>query len=126
MNINSILGASTASTKSISKSDIKFKLKTLGIPADVIAQGPDAVKKYASEHNIDLSSIQPPKKDSSSPNIVESNDTKKQEFEAKLVSLGIPENTVKQGKEAVEKYAKENNIQLPTPPKQGSKMNYLA
>lgn len=131
-NVNAVSGSgsSNSSHKLVSKSDIEAKLKALGVPAEVIAQGPDAVKKYASEHNIDLSSIQPPKREKNEENsdssVKGSKGNKKQEFEAKLEALGIPADTIKQGKEAVEKYAKENNITLPTPPRHGSKIDYKA
>lgn len=128
-NINAIFGSSNAS-KPVSKNDIETKLKALGIPADVVAQGPEAVKKYAAEHNIDLSSIQPPKRENNHENadasVKGNRENKKQEFEAKLESLGIPKETIKKGKEAVETYAKEHNITLPPPPQKGSRLDFTA
>ena len=43
-----------------------------------------------------------------------------QEFLDKLEQVGIPSNIVAQGKDAVEKYAKANDISLPHPPEQPS------
>lgn len=128
-NINAVAssGVSSSSHRRASKTEIETRLKALGIPADVFAQGPDAVKKYAAEHNIDLSSLEPPKKDDNEGLQTKGFDNnKKQEFEAKLEALGIPKETVAKGKEAVETYARENNISLPKPPKQGSKIDYKA
>lgn len=62
--------SSTSSTGSVkhegkhagkNKAEIESELKALGIPANIVAKGPDAVKDYASSNNIDLSSLQPPK-----------------------------------------------------------------
>lgn len=41
----------------------------------------------------------------------------KEDIKQKLVSLGIPEEIVAQGKEAVKAYAEQNGISLPEPPK---------
>ncbi len=48
-------------------------------------------------------------------------------FNKQLEQLGIPKEVIDQGQQAIEKYAKENNIQLPNPPDQtrGSKLNLL-
>lgn len=126
MEINSLI-SSTAVTSTGEKMDgfdIEKKLTDLGIPEDIIGQGPDAVKQYADENNIDLSKIQPPEKHESNDSKVKgSGDSIKQEFEAKLEELGIPKETIEKGKEAVEAYAKENNITLPAPPS-GTKLNF--
>lgn len=90
----------------------------------MIAKGPDEVKKYADENSIDLSSIQPPENDKQDPKELNGSDSKiKEEFEAKLEELGIPQETIEQGKEAVEAYAAQNNITLPAPPS-GAKLNF--
>lgn len=57
------------------------------------------------------------------------NNSAKANFDAQLEQLGIPADIVAQGKEAVEQYAKENNIQLPPPPEQnqaGQSLNILS
>ena len=57
-------GDTSASKSKPSKEEIEQKLKSLGIPESVIKQGPDAVKKYASENGITLP--QPPSDTNSS------------------------------------------------------------
>lgn len=49
-------------------------------------------------------------------------------FDSELLALGIPQNIINQGKNAVEEYADKNNITLPTPPehpKVGGKLNIM-
>lgn len=108
----------------LDKYDINKKLEDLGIPDEIIDKGPDEVEKYAEENGIDLSSLQPPQDEQKSHKDVHGANGKiKQEFEAKLEELGIPKETIEQGKEAVEEYAAQNNITLPSPPRSGSKLN---
>ncbi len=84
------------------------KLEALGIPKDVIKQGDDAIKKYADEHNITL-----PKKTDAAKNETPENITIPPEEAAKLEALGIPKDVIKQGDDAIKKYADEHNITLP-------------
>lgn len=127
MEISSLIGATdvTSTGEKMNRYEIEEKLANLGIPDDIIDQGPDAVKQYADENNINLSSIQPPEKHDSkpSPEIKGAGDSVKKDFEAKLEALGIPKKTIEKGKEAVETYAKQNNIKLPKPPS-GAKLNF--
>ena len=44
------------------------------------------------------------------------NDANQDQFIQKLKALGIPDDIIKQGPQAVMKYAQEHNIQLPEPP----------
>lgn len=119
-NINAI---TNSEGQQLDKYEINKKLQDLGIPSEVIAKGPDEVKKYAEENNIDLSSLQPPQDDKNAQKGINGADGKiKEEFEAKLEELGIPKETIEQGKEAVEEYAAQNNITLPAPPS-GAKLN---
>lgn len=126
MEISSLINSTavTSTGEKMDRYDIEEKLAKLGVPEDIIEQGPEAVKQYADENSIDLSKIQPPEtQESKDSKLKGSGDTIKQEFEAKLEELGIPKETIEQGKEAVEAYAKANNITLPAPPS-GSKLNF--
>lgn len=138
-NINAISNSSVSSHsshRSSSHGDINKQLKNLGIPAEVVAQGPAAVKAYADAHNIDLSSIQPPSNnDSGSPSSASTTSTdsdkhvgkNKSEIESELKALGVPADVVAKGPDAVKDYASSNNIDLSSlhPPKHhvGSKLN---
>lgn len=107
--------------------ELVSKLTSLGIPSDVISQGPDAVKTYADENGITLP--EPPQKpdkgktsifnnDSTDSTSSESSDTDESKgIETELLSLGVPANIIAQGREAVMEYMRENNIQMPAPPK---------
>lgn len=127
MEISSLIGSTdvTSTGLKMDRYEIEEKLAGLGIPEDIIEQGPDAVKKYADENNIDISKIQPPEKQESkpSPKVKGAGDSVKKDFETKLEALGIPKETIEKGKEAVAAYAKEHNIKLPEPPS-GSKLNF--
>lgn len=53
----------------------------------------------------------------------------KEAFEAQLVASGVPASVVAQGKSAVESYAQQNGITLPTPPAkpaQGGNLNIMS
>lgn len=100
----------------INKTMIAMQLTKYGIPADVAMQGPDAVKKYASEKGI---SLPPPPE----PSIFEAKDSRPAPKPpepkppvAELLALGIPYDTIMQGPDAVKAYADKNNITLPPPP----------
>ncbi|MFH0702172.1 MAG: hypothetical protein V2B14_01355 [bacterium] len=88
--------------------EFKQKLEALGIPSDVIQQGPQAVKQYADKNGI---SLPPPP---SRPN--GANGEPPEEFKQKLEALGIPAETIAQGRDAVMQYAQENGIEIPKPP----------
>lgn len=144
-NISAISGHSVSrhssnrsSNHSSSHDDINKQLKNLGIPAEVVAQGPAAVKAYADAHNIDLSSVQPPSNNDSGSTSSASTSTSstdsgkhvgknKSEIESELKALGVPADVVAKGPDAVKDYASSNNIDLSAlqPPKHhvGSKLN---
>jgi len=107
------------------KYEINNRLEKLGIPTDVIAKGEAAIEEYASENQITLPSSDPKEVKAPQPKIAGSAGKNKEEFEAKLLALGIPQATVEQGKDAVVQYAAQNNIQLPAPPTKGSQLNKL-
>ncbi len=111
------------------QSKIEDELKSLGVPSDVIAKGPDAVKTYCEENNISMP--KPPEKPQDSSSIFSSassssadktsgEDEAPPELEAELLTLGVPAETIAEGREAVMTYCKENNITLPEPPQNNS------
>lgn len=108
--------------------DNSSKLTALGIPANIVAQGQSAIEKYAQEHGITLPSKQQTKQTQQPMfgQINQSGNQQKEDIETKLKALGIPSDIIAQGKTAVENYAAQNNITLPTPPAQGSKLNVMA
>lgn len=124
MEINSLINSTevTSVGEKMNRYEIEDKLANMGIPEDVIEKGPEAVKQYAGENNIDLSSIQSPEK-IDSKKVKGAGDSIKKDFEAKLESLGIPKETIAKGKEAIETYANKHNIKLPAPPN-GTRMNF--
>lgn len=117
-----------------SQQEFNNKLKNLGVPDEVIAQGPQAVMQYCQENNITLP--QPPQKPNEQESSVfggkmpEFRGAEKEppaELKQKLISLGVPEDIISQGREAVMQYCQENNITLPEPPqKEGSKLDLQA
>lgn len=111
LQINSISSSSAPSRRGINS-----KLKALGVPDDIISQGPQAVKEYTQEHNISIP--EPPKKEGGAQQQgLFDNQKPAQDITQQLSSLGVPNNVISSGKDAVEKYANQNNITLPQPPR---------
>jgi len=112
---NSAQSKNTAAAENTSGTQVNTEQKdkdtmllSYGIPADVIAQGDDAVRKYAQEHNINL----PAKMQVPAGQGVEGQN-KQQSGEEILLRYGIPAAIIAQGDDAVRKYAQEHNINLP-------------
>jgi len=125
MSIEAIYSITNADGEAYSSFDVNEKLETAGIPEDVIKQGSTAIEKYASENKITLPKSDEKKSDAPKFNFVGSAGSAKGDFETKLVALGVPQDVVSQGKDAVKAYAAQNNIQLPQPPS-GAKLNLAA
>ena len=106
--------------------DPSSKLTALGVPANIIAQGDSAIQKYAQEHGINLPAKQQPQQQEKPMFGGMNQGGVKEDIETKLKALGIPSDIITQGKSAIESYAAQNNITLPTPPAQGSKLNVMA
>jgi hypothetical protein len=124
MTIISIYSVTSADGQSISRYDVNSKLEDLGIPEETIAEGETAIKKYAEENDIDLTSLQAKQTESTEQTGVSgSSDTAKADFDAQLEALGIPADTVAEGREAVMAYAASNGITLPAPPS-GTQLNF--
>ena len=98
-------------------------LESAGIPSEVISQGQSAIEEYAKQNNITLPTVQQPKSNQRAQT-QEGNLFGKQNdagYEApdmtdEMISLGLPAEIIAQGQSAVDKYAEENGISLPTPP----------
>jgi len=86
------------------------KLQASGITQEELqtakSQGPSAFKKLLEAHG-----IQAPTPPSNSG---------KDNFIQQLKALGIPDDIIKKGPEAVKQYALQNNIQLPEPPQKAN------
>jgi len=89
------------------------KLVDLGIPENIVTAGDDdKIKEYAQEHNIKL----PERKTPDTEHVQNQPEkTEQQELspEEQLKSLGIPEDVISQGDDAIRKYAQEHEITLP-------------
>ena len=98
-------------------------LESAGIPSEVISQGQSAIEEYAKQNNITLPTVQQPKSNQRAQT-QEGNLFGKQnnagseapDMTDELISLGFPAEIIAQGQSAVDKYAEENGISLPTPP----------
>lgn len=98
-------------------------LESAGIPSEVISQGQSAIEEYAKQNNITLPTVQQPKSNQKTQaqegNLFgKQNDaqTEAPDMTDELISLGFPAEIIAQGQSAVDKYAEENGISLPTPP----------
>lgn len=125
----SIVSLMNSGQTDISTINIESQLSTLGIPSEVIAEGPEAVEEYASENGITLP--EPPakaeeglfdesSKTAESTKTDSSTSTSKsqpnEDMKQQLIAAGIPENVIAEGPGAVMAYANENGIDLPPPP----------
>jgi len=124
MNIYAI---SNSQGQSYGTLDVNKKLKDAGIPDETIQKGETAIQAYAYEHHIDLptSDQQEKTKQPQTVGLAKGGDHKA-EMDSQLEALGVPTETIAQGKEAVQQYASANNIQLPQPPQRGANLNLVA
>lgn len=104
---------------------VMTQLQSLGIPNDIITQGKSAVEEYAKENNISLP--QPPQKKGSESIFTQNkqmqqmqgfqgDNNEAQDITSELSSLGIPDDIIAQGRDALMQYAQQNNLTLPEPP----------
>lgn len=98
-------------------------LESAGIPSEIISQGQSAIEEYAKQNNITLPTVQQPKSNQKTQaqegNLFgKQNDAGSEapDMTDELISLGFPAEIIAQGQSAVDKYAEENGISLPTPP----------
>lgn len=98
-------------------------LESAGIPSEIISQGQSAIEEYAKQNNITLPTVQQPKSNQRAQTqegnlFGKQNDaqTEAPDMTDELISLGFPAEIIAQGQSAVDKYAEENGISLPTPP----------
>lgn len=109
----------------LSKLEINDLLKELGISDKAIEEGTeDAIEKDAKKNDINLNQLT----DLASKQGNEVNgaaEKAKDDFESELKALGIPLQTIDEGKEAVEAYSQANGIKLPQPPT-GAQFNALS
>lgn len=87
------------------------ELLSKGIPAETIAQGDDAIRKYAQEHNIDIQA-----KSSKEFSLVPQStptEAKVSPEQAELLNKGIPQSVINQGDDTIRKYAQEHNSDIP-------------
>lgn len=98
-------------------------LESAGIPSEVISQEQSAIEEYAKQNNITLPTVQQPKSNQRAQTqegnlFGKQNDAGSEapDMTDELISLGFPAEIIAQGQSAVDKYAEENGISLPTPP----------
>ncbi len=114
---------------SSSQMNAQFQQEMSQIPDEIKQQGKEAVREYAEQNGITLP---PPPEKQEQTNLFAQNeqsssgDDKKQEHMAALVSAGVPQSVVAQGKDAVAQYAQENDIELPEPPSAGMNLDLSA
>lgn len=126
MTITNIYAITNASGEYLDRYDVNKELEDAGIPEDVIAKGEAEIEKYAFENQIDLDALQPDVKQPEQKELSGADKHHKKNFEAELEALGIPKETIEEGRAAVKAYAEKNNIQLPEHAKHGSKLNFVS
>lgn len=116
------ISSNTSSSYSIQQ-NYNSMLESAGIPSDVISQGQSAIEEYAKQNNITLPSVQQQQNSQKTQmqqgsifNNKTGNTAQPPDMTDELISLGLPAEIIAQGQSAVEKYAEENGISLPTPP----------
>lgn len=119
MNIYAI---TDASGNSVDKYEIDQKLEDLGIPEDVIQEGESSIQQYADAQGIDLGQVQTDEAKKTS--MAGSSVTAKEDYSNNLKTLGIPEDVISQGQNAIQIYAEQNGIKLPQ--SKGTQMNLLS
>lgn len=119
-----IFGVTNAAGQTLSRWDINDILEEIGISEDAIKDGSStAIEKDANKNKIDLTQLTILAKQQGTE-LNGTDDKAKEEFDTRLKNLGIPDNIVEKGKEAVDAYAAEHNIKLPDPPS-GTQMNFV-
>ena len=116
------ISSNTSSSSYLTQQNYNSMLESAGIPSDVISQGQSAIEEYAKQNNITLPSTQQQNtqktqiQQGSIFNNKSGNMAQPPDMTDELISLGLPAEIIAQGQSAVEKYAEENGISLPTPP----------
>lgn len=121
-----IYALTDAQGNTLSTFEINDMLKDLGISADAINKGEDAIEQEAKQDGIN--NLEKSLQDmvaSKDTTVKGAGDKVKTDFEQELEALGVPKEVVAKGKEAVEAYAAQNNITLPKPPS-GAGLNLLS
>lgn len=120
-----VYAVTDANGDSLSKSEIDNLLKEIGISAEAIEDGSsDAIEQDAEKNDINLNQLTS-LASKQGTEVNGATEKAKDEFESELKALGIPLQTIDEGKEAVEAYAKTNGITLPQPPS-GAQFNALS
>lgn len=98
----------------LDRNQINDLLEEIGISQTVIDEGSsEAVEEYATKNKIDLTQLPEMAKKETDNKVSGSAGQAKGDYEAQLKALGIPDDVVKQGNDAVVAYAEQNGIQLP-------------
>lgn len=104
------------------RDQVEELLDEIGIPQELIDKGSsEDIQAYATENNIDLSQLTSMAKNETQNKVNGSAATAKGDYEKELKTLGIPEDIIRQGSDAVAVYAAQNGIQLPD--NKGTKLN---
>lgn len=120
MNVYSI---TDGSGQMLSKLEVDELLHELGISDDAITEGTDdAIEKDAAKNKIDLTQLNNMAKEEYGDKVNGSADSAKQDFQSQLKALGIPDSVIIQGNKAVQAYAVQNGITLPS--KSGTSLNF--
>ncbi|MCJ8345516.1 hypothetical protein MJH12_08245 [bacterium] len=84
-----------------SKEKIREKLQSMGVPDEVIKQGRQAVKSWMSENGKESPGMKP-------SGGAAGQKPSKEQIREKLQSMGVPDEVIKQGRQAVKTWMQEN------------------
>jgi pimeloyl-CoA synthetase len=96
--------SSTQAANQNSNEQMKQKAQSMGVPDEVIAQGRNEVKAWLEANGKQPSEM----KDTEGKS---GQSLSQDEFQKKAQSMGVPDNIIKQGREAVKEWVMENKLQ---------------
>lgn len=105
----------------LSKDEVNQILSEIGISDDAIKKGTEsAIEADALENNVNLNQVA--EEALKTGEVVKgSSDSLKQDYDQQLAVIGIPQNIIDKGDDAVKAYAVQNSISLP--PASGTQLN---
>jgi hypothetical protein len=106
-----VYALTNASGETLSKDEINDLLKEIGVSDEAIKEGTeDAIEEDAQSSGINLNQLGDIAK---KEDVSGSSNKAKEDYDAQLKLLGIPDNVAQEGDVAVQEYASKNHITLP-------------